>query len=70
MENYTLIAERNPKRFDTYLVKTIEGCYDFAHFENGEWHPGLISGGEPFKWMDIPQDHFDKIDLEKTGPKS
>ena len=69
MENYTLIAERNPKRFDTYLVKTIEGCYDFAHFNN-EWHPGQMTDGEPFKWMEIPQDHYDEIELQKIGPNS
>ena len=44
-----------PSRFDTYLVKTVEGCYDFAHYANGEWAKGVITGGTPFWWMEIPQ---------------
>lgn len=63
------IAIRNPKRFDTYLVKTNKGCYDFA-FYDGDWHPGIMTDGDPCKWTDIPQDHYDTIETEKIGPKS
>jgi len=44
-----------PKRFDTYLVKTKEGCYDFAHFTCGEWNKGTDTGGTPKLWREIPQ---------------
>lgn len=45
----------DPERFDTYLVKTQEGCYDFAHFANGEWCKGNMTDGTVFLWAEIPQ---------------
>jgi hypothetical protein len=44
-----------PEKFDTYLVKTEEGCYDFAHFENGNWHKGNVTDGTPEFWAEIPK---------------
>jgi hypothetical protein len=44
----------NPDRFDTYLVKTQEGCYDFAHFANDEWNKGVNTDGTPLLWREIP----------------
>jgi len=45
----------DPEKYDTYLVKTEEGCYDFAHFANGEWSKGYMTDGTPFLWREIPQ---------------
>ena len=44
-----------PERFDTYLVKTEEGCYDFAHWNDEGWGKGIGTDGTPFLWREIPQ---------------
>ena len=43
-----------PKRYDTFLVKTKEGCYDFAHFNMNGWGKGVMTGGQPLDWREIP----------------
>ena len=55
---YTYIGVK-PERHDTYLVKTEQGCYDFAFYsgdgEHRGWEKGAITSGYPEYWMEIPQ---------------
>ena len=44
-----------PSRNDTYLVKTFEGCYDFAHWNGSEWSTGNITDGRVYLYTEIPQ---------------
>ena len=46
---------QQPEKHDTYLVKTKEGCYDFAHFNENGWSRGSVTDGTPELWMPIPQ---------------
>ena len=48
----TWLAE---KTSDVYLVKTKQGCYDFALFDINGWGKGKTTDGEPMYWMSIPQ---------------
>ena len=54
-DGYTHVAHF-PSRFDDYLVKTIQGTYEFAHFALGEWTIlGDNKGAEVEFWTEIPQ---------------
>ena len=44
----------DPDKYDVYLVKTEEGCYDFALFDIEGWRVGKTTGGTPKWWMAIP----------------
>lgn len=44
-----------PSRFDSYLVKTVEGCYDFALFDTNGWHKGKMTDGNVHYWMETPK---------------
>ena len=37
MNGYCDVRNANPERYDTYLVKTEEGTYEFAHYSLGGW---------------------------------
>ena len=43
-----------PPKYNTYLVKTYEGCYDFAQFNQDGWTKGLATSGTPSYWRNIP----------------
>ena len=45
----------DPNKYDTYLVKTVTGCYDFALFDINGWSNGIMTGAAPHYWMPIPQ---------------
>ena len=46
----------NPTRYDTYLVKTRGGTYEFAHFNREGWTiQGGNKGAEVLCWCEIPQ---------------
>lgn len=51
---YTNVAFA-PSKYDVYLVKTKQGCYDFALFDINGWSKGKTTDGEPMYWMSIPQ---------------
>lgn len=44
------VSER-PPRYDTYLVRTKQGCLDFCHFATEKWHSKDIGTVE--KWLDL-----------------
>lgn len=44
------VSER-PPRYDTYLVRTKQGCLDFCHFATEKWHSKDIGIVE--KWLDL-----------------
>lgn len=44
------VSER-PPRYDTYLVRTKQGCLDFCHFATEKWHSKDI--GTVDKWLDM-----------------
>jgi len=55
---YNRCALGVPEKYDDYLVKTNNGTYDFAHFNQNGWR---IRGGNhsetnyPIAWTKIPQ---------------
>ena len=54
---YTKISV-DPERYDTYLVKTQKGTYEFAHFNIDGWSIiGDNKGATPFLWREIPTTH-------------
>ena len=44
-------ASERPPRYDTYLVRTKQGCLDFCHFATEKWHSKDIGTVE--KWLDL-----------------
>lgn len=40
-----------PTRYDTYLVKTKQGCLDFCHFATEKWHSKDV--GTVVEWLDL-----------------
>lgn len=40
-----------PTRYDTYLVKTKQGCLDFCHFATEKWHSTDV--GTVVEWLDL-----------------
>ena len=44
-------ASEKPTRYDTYLVRTKQGCLDFCHFATEKWHGKGIGTVE--KWLDL-----------------
>lgn len=44
-------ASEKPTRYDTYLVRTKQGCLDFCHFATEQWHSKDIGTVE--KWLDL-----------------
>lgn len=44
-------ASEKPTRYDTYLVRTKQGCLDFCHFATEKWHSKDIGTVE--KWLDL-----------------
>ena len=51
---YTNVAF-NPSKYDVYLVKTVEGCYDLALFDINGWSNGKTTSGESMYWIEIPK---------------
>lgn len=51
---YTNVAF-NPSKYDDYLVKTKQGCYDFALFDVNGWAKGKTTDGDVAYWIEIPQ---------------
>lgn len=44
-------ASEKPARYDTYLVKTKQGCLDFCHFATEKWHSKDV--GTVVEWLDL-----------------
>lgn len=44
-------VNERPPRYDTYLVRTKQGCLDFCHFATEKWHSKDI--GTVDKWLDL-----------------
>ena len=44
-------ASEKPTRYDTYLVRTKQGCVEFIHFANEVWHDK--DTGTVDKWLDL-----------------
>lgn len=44
-------ASEKPTRYDDYLVRTKQGCIEFVHFANEEWHDE--NTGTVDKWLDL-----------------
>ena len=45
---------KKPKTYDVYLVKTKQGCYDFAIYDIYGWHHGQNTDGHVEYWRNIP----------------
>lgn len=50
-ENLWHDASEKPARYDTYLVKTKQGCLDFCHFATEKWHSNDV--GTVVEWLDL-----------------
>ena len=46
-------ASEEPPRYDTYLVKTMQGCIDTAHYNMEGWYKPYIGGGDVVLWLDL-----------------
>lgn len=46
--------KKKPNKYDVYLVKTKQGCYDFALYDIDGWHTGQVTNGAVEYWRTIP----------------
>ncbi len=46
-------TSEEPKRYDDYLVRTIQGCIDFCHFNMNGWNEPKVGGGQVSQWLDL-----------------
>ena len=58
-------ASETPTRYDTYLVRTKQGCVEFIHFANEIWHDK--DTGTVDKWLDLYDILPKKVKNENTN---
>lgn len=46
-------VSEEPSRYDDYLVKTKQGCFDTAHYNMGGWYAPYMGGGTVIQWLDL-----------------